>query len=173
MSELKDVTHESNCISNAKSIVIIIQKIQKDPIAEARTLINERSVDSRVTNPALRRIDPVSLSTNILPILMAIRLNDTGSNSASRLPHLHASPESQEIPTHTNANALRVHQRDRQTIIRDYGDDSREIYEPGSSSSSIQGHDRHNHSMFVPVPPFIVSDRQNVHRRRRDSGEQP
>jgi hypothetical protein len=53
-----------------------------------------------------------------------------------------------------------VYHKNKEIIIDDYGDNSREIYEPGSPSSSIQGNRRHSHSMFVPIPSFVVSDWQ-------------
>ncbi|OQD81654.1 hypothetical protein PENANT_c026G11717 [Penicillium antarcticum] len=172
MRQSKDDTYEPSWMINANSIVFIIQQIQKEPIAEARTVIDRELLNSRVLIPTLERTAPVSLSTNILRDQTVIVPNDSRSNSTSRLPSVLASPEHQEAPSQTDANSFRVYQKDKETIIRDYGDNSREIYEPGSSSSSIQGNTRHNHSMFVPVPPFVVSDWQKGHRRRPDSGEQ-
>ncbi|KAJ5184562.1 hypothetical protein N7491_007568 [Penicillium cf. griseofulvum] len=62
MSQFKDDKYEPHWMSNANWMVIVIQEIQKEPITEARTLVNRELFNSRDRIPTLGRTDPVILN---------------------------------------------------------------------------------------------------------------
>lgn len=166
MSDMDQNSHKPEWMSNTRSIVVIIQQIQKEPIAEAREVITRESPDiSRVMTPTQRVHDTMSMQrpTIVVP-------GNTQSLSASQLPHIMVSSRSQESPDQADASICSERQMARPTVIRDYGDGSRELYERGSSSSPVQ-HGEANHTIFTPVPPSTAADWHVRNKRHGSSGE--
>lgn len=166
MSHMNTNIHESKWMSNTRSMVAIIKQIQKEPVAEARAIITRELLDhSRVTTPTQRVHDPTSMRT-----LTVVGLGNTQSRFASPLPHEMASPDSQEAPYQADENVSNERQRTRRDVMHDYGDGNRERYERGSSSSPTQ-ESKHNQTLFVPMPPFNVTDWHTRNQKKASSGE--
>jgi hypothetical protein len=161
MNDTLQKVHDSPLISNTESMIVIIEQIQKVPVAEARAVIARegRNNSSRVISPAPRARDPNSMQnpTNI-------RLGNTRLPSGSRLFSVIASPHSQETPYQERVTVS--HERQR---TRDYGDGNREHYKGGSSSSSIGSGRHNNHMLYVPNPPFMQADWDMRNRSKSDS----
>ena len=145
-------------VSNANSMVAIIQQVKKQPVAEARAVIARQGSGSPRIKPRIRTAQD-STYRNVL--------NDThpsGNPSAySKEPR-----DINEPPDEPNWRVFEGDSRPlQQTIIHDYGDGNRECYVRDLSSSSNQvSHDAH--ALFVPAPPFTLDDLPSKLRWKND-----
>lgn len=166
MSHMDNNVDESKRMSNTRSMVAVIQEIQKEPVAKAREVITRNQRDhSRVTTPTQRVHDPMRMQRPTVAVV-----GNTQSRSASRFPNAMAPPDSQDVPYQADENISSERQRTRQGVTQDYGDGNREHYERGSSSSPTQDNN-HNHTLFFPMPPFTAMDWQMRNHKKGSSGE--
>jgi hypothetical protein len=163
MNRYMNANSQPTWVINTNSIVVIIQEIKKEPIAEAEALIKENISNSpvRVTPP-----EETSLSSRMSVPQQLPRPNGV-SGSLDRSPNLSET----EIARQTGAVVHRKKERETRAVFHDYGDGNRETYEVDSSTSFRPTSQSYGSGPstygYVPVPPFNLSDLKLRKRRKR------
>lgn len=165
MNRYMSANTQPTWVINANSMVVIIQEIKKEPIAEAEALIREKisNLPVRVTPP-----EETSLSSR-MGVPQPLPRPNCVSGSLDRSPN----PSETEIARQTGPVVLRKKKRETRAVFHDYGDGNKETYEMDSSASvrSTSQSDGSCLSLYgyVPVPPFNLSDLKL--RKRRKHGD--
>jgi len=166
MSEFIDTNSPPKCIINARSMVIIIQQMKQEPIAEAQDLIRESLSDSPLHTLTPSRETPLASRTIIIQPLSGGPSDTSGSLARISNPS-EAGPSLQP-----GALVIRKKRRQTRPVFHDYGDGNRETYEIDSSASFHLSRLSTNSDLFqsayVPVPPFNISDRQLRKQTKRE-----
>ncbi|KAI2785826.1 hypothetical protein POX_h09587 [Penicillium oxalicum] len=150
-------------VINTKNMVVIMQEIKKEPIAEAEALIKENIPGSPI---------PMSPPTETpLPSRMSFQQPLPGPNNVSGSLDISTNLSETEMARQIGTEARRQKERETRVVFHDYGDGNRETYEVVSSTyfrpTSHSGGSGLSTYGYVPVPPFNLSDLKLRKRRKR------
>lgn len=154
-----DANAQPTWVINTNSMVVIIQEIKKEPIAEAKALIRENisNLPFLVTPQ-----EKTSLSSRMSVPQPPLRPNGVSGS-------LDRSPSETEIARQTDLVVLGKKERETRAVFHDYGDGKGRLMISSASfrsSSQSDGLVLSTH-VYVPVAPFNLSDSRLRKRRQR------